>query len=649
MTIDIHKIIKINKLSHLKNYVIDAPIYNSNYLFHYLILANNLKGLKLTNFPVNKVNSDNYNGFMLAAKEGRYNILNYLLEHYPQFIYDKNILNMNFLHYLDVNSTDYINLLSHNLDWIKLYQTYSTKHISPLDILFRDGKYDIIKKIITKIKYIDYSKYIQQPVTFNLFINKHIRSSNIIKILEILYRDPKIFTYVDDMGYNIAFPIVLINKKNLIHYIVKRCGVTLNQYTPISTSHIFIVSYKLALKTNNYSNALYILKNVVNVNNNHCVYCSETDSHGDNLIHFILKSRILHKKGSAAIEHMLLSKYTLWTKRNLDKVSPLDLITSLDYDKYHKYVKSLDTNNYSDYSNLKWRKYINKLPKQKTSDNIKMIKSPYTHANMFQSRFTDTAIFCFYLREKYKNLYLPIYEGKYKANLNEDFKLPDDMLTEYNNFPWLIVWNSPTKYWVHPKLNELINTNKTKYKYAFVILSLRLPHDGLHATLILYDFKRKLIERFDPYGNTTILDPLMDNILKARLTKDLDFTYISPSVYFPVSGFQTLSDENNNMNQKMGDFGGYCLAWCFWYVEHRLLNSKANPSDLIRKTLNKFMNMKIKPMEYIRNYGNMISQYRLEYFKKIGLGEHIGSNENLTDNEQDILFNSIIKYNLKID
>jgi len=56
------------------------------------------------------------------------------------------------------------------------------------------------------------------------------------------------------------------------------------------------------------------------------------------------------------------------------------------------------------------------------------------------------------------------------------------------------------------------------------------------------------------------------------------------------------------------------------------------------------MNMKIKPMEYIRNYSNSISIYRLNFFKRIKLGEHIGSNENLTDEEHLQLFTSIIKY-----
>ena len=61
------------------------------------------------------------------------------------------------------------------------------------------------------------------------------------------------------------------------------------------------------------------------------------------------------------------------------------------------------------------------------------------------------------------------------------------------------------------------------------------------------------------------------------------------------------------------------------------------------------MNMKIKPMEYIRNYGNKISIYRLNFFKKIKLGDHIGSNEHLTDDEYLQLFNNIIKYMEKLN
>ena len=42
---------------------------------------------------------------------------------------------------------------------------------------------------------------------------------------------------------------------------------------------------------------------------------------------------------------------------------------------------------------------------------------------------------------------------------------------------------------------------------------MRLPNGGLSA-LVIYDFKRNIIERFDPYGNTTILDKDIDIVLK---------------------------------------------------------------------------------------------------------------------------------------
>ena len=77
----------------------------------------------------------------------------------------------------------------------------------------------------------------------------------------------------------------------------------------------------------------------------------------------------------------------------------------------------------------------------------------------------------------------------------------------------------------------------------------------------------------------------MDDVLEEELTWNTGFKYYSPSRYFPVAGFQTISDENNILNTKFGDFGGYCLAWCIWYVEHRVINKGIDSKILIRKTL----------------------------------------------------------------
>ena len=66
------------------------------------------------------------------------------------------------------------------------------------------------------------------------------------------------------------------------------------------------------------------------------------------------------------------------------------------------------------------------------------------------------------------------------------------------------------------------------------------------------------------------------------------------------------------------------------------------PKDLIRKTINRFMKMNIKPMEYIRNYANYISKFRFGYLKQLGIPENIISNENLNNNYLNLIKESII-------
>ena len=75
-----------------------------------------------------------------------------------------------------------------------------------------------------------------------------------------------------------------------------------------------------------------------------------------------------------------------------------------------------------------------------------------------------------------------------------------------------------------------------------------------------------------------------------------------------VSSYQSLSRETDPYQQKSGDFGGYCLAWCLWYIENRIANKKISPKKLIEETLFTLVNKKESLMEYIRNYANSINK-----------------------------------------
>ena len=628
MKLNYLKIGQIKTLDELNKYSLNKPIFLGNYLFHYLIHTNNLKALRLYKFPINFVNNDGYNGFLLAPRYNNYKILEYFIKTYPEYIYSFSNENENFLHFCDPTNNNYLKLINkYKLNWNVLFQSYTTDGISNLDSLFLLGSYKTISLIIKKIKF-KYNTYLKIPYTFSIILNKDLNTKNIISILkELVKQDYNIFKYNDNLGNNLLYPIVLSNNYKLLKYMYKQ-DIDFNSYTPINTFHIFKLAYNKGIISKEFKMADLIWDKIKYKHD-----FTETNKQGDNLVHYILKSRIQNNYGNYNLEQKVLKNFKEWDLINMDKTTPLDLIIQLDYKKYHKLIKNLNLKtkyNNTDIDN-KWKKYIDQNIKiNNNKNNIKLVNNNYSHGNIFQARFTDTAIFAKYLNDKYKSLYVPFTKNKIQINykLYTNLSLPGEMLKNNLNFPWIIIWNNIDNYFVHPYLNKLIRENSKKYNYGFVYLSLTLPNNGLHASLILYDFINKKIERFDPYGNTMGLDTDMDNVLAKRLHIN-GFKYIEPSRYLPVAGFQTISDENNILNTKFGDFGGYCLAWCIWYIEHRLNNKGVDSKVLIRKTLNKFYTNKYKPMEFIRNYANKINDYRVKYLKKINIPDNIISNEML--------------------
>ena len=162
----------------------------------------------------------------------------------------------------------------------------------------------------------------------------------------------------------------------------------------------------------------------------------------------------------------------------------------------------------------------------------------------------------------------------------------------------------------------------------------------LHANLLIYDHKNKIIERFEPYGKCYNI--YIDNILEEELTWNTNYKYIKPKDYLPYSGFQTISDENNITNLKPGDFGGFCLAWCIWYIETKLLNPTLKSSLLVKKLINKLNNQNIKYNEYIRIYADKINNERIFYLNKIGINNKYVNNIYYPNNINNKIINYLI-------
>ena len=211
-------------------------------------------------------------------------------------------------------------------------------------------------------------------------------------------------------------------------------------------------------------------------------------------------------------------------------------------------------------------------------------------------------------------------------------------------FAWIICYQNSDEYWIHSELNNLINAQRLfkNYDFAFCYLSLKI-NDGLHANIIIYDFNNLTIERFDPYGDTVNFDRELDDILEEELTWNTGFKYLKPSHFLPISGFQVISDELNPYKQKSGDFGGYCLAWCIWYLEHRIKNQTVKPKKLVDKLIKNIILSDNDFMEYIRNYSNnLYNETHLKYLESINISPKIISNTIYPANIEAFLSNLII-------
>jgi hypothetical protein len=108
-----------------------------------------------------------------------------------------------------------------------------------------------------------------------------------------------------------------------------------------------------------------------------------------------------------------------------------------------------------------------------------------------------------------------------------------------------------------------------------------------------------------------------------------------------------ISDEENIYNTKPGDFGGFCLAWCLWYIEHRIINYKCTQKELFPKIIDKLLTIEDKLSIYIRNYANYINKYRLDLLLKIGIPKNKLTNEEFEEDEIKLIKKFINKKLLK--
>lgn len=657
MKIDFKKIINIKNQKNLNNLILDQPIFQNNYLFHYLIELNNLEGLKLKKWPIYIENNDGLNGFHIAAKNSNIKILEFLIETYPDYIYNRNLIRNAFTFYLPFNEFTYLIEKYPKLDWDDLILNASNLPNEVFKYIIINLNYKQLLNFINvyKIKPTDTNNYLH-----GIIKSIRLSSDEKIKILNN-YSEEELNIKPNSDGTGLILFALDNNDEKMVNYLLSR-NIDLNYYTFVKTNSPLGLAlyYDIMNNSNVFSPKIF-----EKIKTTDSTFLKTFNNDMNNIIHISLiirqnRNELMDLKTNNTYPELEILKYfesESWNQLNINKITPLELLTDLNYNIYSNIIinNKISINpdvitNLKKLNNPYYKQWINLFEKQpvyiEPIDNIIIDKSKYTHYTLFQSKFKDIGIFTLYLHDTYKELLVPNITNYMITNLTFEntFPFSDDLISKEVVFPWIISYYSNTEYYIHPYLNNLINTERRNKNKRFAIVFLSLIYDQvLHANVLIYDFKNLTVERFEPYGNTSLIENNVDDLLEEELTWSTGLKYLRPKDFLPFAGFQTISDETNLINTKAGDFGGFCLAWCLWYIETRIKNSEVDPKTLVLKLINKLNKMEYKFSEHIRNYSNKINIKRVNYIKKIGINEKDISNIYLTNDNDSILAEFLIK------
>ena len=161
-------------------------------------------------------------------------------------------------------------------------------------------------------------------------------------------------------------------------------------------------------------------------------------------------------------------------------------------------------------------------------------------------------------------------------------------------------------------------------------ITLVIDESLFHANVIIYDKQLKKLIRFEPYGDWEFMDSYyLDNMIIKLFSKLIPdkMSYIRPSDYLNDAKLQSASLGDNPNYKNIGDPEGYCLAWCFWFVELKLQNPEINEKELITSTVKKILDSSNSDdhtplLTHIRNYAKHLDAEKNKIFNEIGIDKH---------------------------
>jgi hypothetical protein len=275
------------------------------------------------------------------------------------------------------------------------------------------------------------------------------------------------------------------------------------------------------------------------------------------------------------------------------------------------------------------------------------------YPDVINSSYSSTTINIFfglyYLSKKYKNIKSPIDLIKKNTTLIQLNNTYYDFINYsllWVNFKFINHFNNLEGY-----LKTIIND------FDFFIIPLGIEMYDLkvfkgHANYIIFDFKNKNVERYEPYGSEPPFDMnydynLLDNVLENFvLSLNLNLTYISPIKYLPKISFQ-YKEIYELKNNYIGDPDGFCSVWCILWTDLRIKNYTISPRKLELLINKEIINNNYNYKKIIRNYSQNITIIRDYFLNLIDSNINEWNNDKL-NTEQILKLEYFIKQKLSI-
>jgi hypothetical protein len=341
-----------------------------------------------------------------------------------------------------------------------------------------------------------------------------------------------------------------------------------------------------------------------------------------NLIDLAVKSFIYHIKKKSikfspeeAKKYILKNKTTIYNKFNYDDNYDDIIIGDYNYIKHSKFIAN-DINIHLFIIILLQKYNILGVPYLPNSQNCSNYKSLIENKKFDNLTFNNQKkYFLKYLYYSEELMYFRIY------------------------------WADENNYIISPKIGEAIQNIFKFKKYVFIDIHI-LNQFISHGNVLIFDRDKKLIVHFEPHGKIISYVGKLYETLKNFFKKELkDFKYITPIEYLPLDAYQSMYDGESLYITKVGD-QGYCCAWCFWFIELYINNTKYDLKSLVNKSIKKLINTKYTFIDHIRNYANYLNNKIEELLLEYNIPNKFINNLLLEDKYIDEILNNI-SFNLK--